>query len=92
MSYEKRDVFEVKRPEEAFLPKLNVSSTYVFAKDTKFFVYPNNYNHYMNYYKDTFQHGGISLEEVIIPIIKMRSKTTKKKESPKNDKYDRYKR
>ena len=46
----------------------------------------------MNYYKDTFQHGGISLEEVIIPIIKMSSKTTKKKEAPKNDKYDRYKR
>ena len=64
----------------------------MFAKDTKFFVYPNNYNHYMNYYKDTFQHGGISLEEVIIPIIKMRSKTMKKKEIPKNDKYDRYKR
>jgi len=92
LSYVKRDVFEVKRPEEAFLPKLNVSSTYIFAKDTKFFVYPNNYNHYMNYYKDTFQHGGISLEEVIIPIIKMSSKTTKKKEAPKNDKYNRYKR
>jgi len=92
LSYVKRDVFEVKRPEEAFLPKLNVSSTYIFAKDTKFFVYPNNYNHYMNYYKDTFQHGGISLEEVIIPIIKMSSKKTKKKEAPKNDKYDRYKR
>lgn len=92
LSYEKRDVFEIKRPEEAFLPKLNVSTTYVFAKDTKFFVYPNNYNHYMNYYKDTFQHGGISMEEVIIPIIKMRSKTKKKKEMPKNDKYDRYKR
>ena len=62
------------------------------AKDTKFFVYPNNYNHYMNYYRDTFQHGGISLEEVIIPIIKMKSKKVVKKEAPKNDKHARYKR
>ena len=92
LSYESKDVFEVKNPDDAFLPKLNVSTTYVFAKDTKFFVYPNNYNHYMKYYRDTFQHGGISLEEVIIPIIKMSSKTTKIKEVPKNDKYDRYKR
>jgi CheY-like chemotaxis protein len=74
LDYQKKDVFEIKRPEDAFLPKSNVSSTYVFAKEAKFFVYPNNYNHFMNYYKNTFQHGGISLEEMIIPIAFLKSK------------------
>lgn len=74
LDYVSKDVFEIKRPEEAFLPKSNVSTTYIFAKDTKFFVYPNNYNHYLKYYKDTFQHGGISLEEVIIPVVHLKSK------------------
>lgn len=74
LTYEKKDVFEVKRPEEAFLPKQNVSSTFIFAKDSKFFVYPNNYNHFLKYYKNTFQHGGISLEEVLIPIVHLKSK------------------
>jgi CheY-like chemotaxis protein len=74
LDYQKKDVFEIKRPEDAFLPKSNVSTTYVFAKEAKFFVYPNNYNHFMNYYKNTFQHGGISLEEVIIPIAFLKAK------------------
>ena len=74
LTYQKKDVFEVRNPEEAFLPKQNVSTTYIFAKDSKFFVYPNNYNYYLNYYKNTFQHGGISLEEVLIPIVHLKSK------------------
>jgi CheY-like chemotaxis protein len=74
LDYQKKDVFEIKRPEDAFLPKSNVSTTYVFAKEAKFFVYPNNYNHFMNYYKNTFQHGGISLEEMIIPIAFLKAK------------------
>ncbi|MCT4582396.1 MAG: PglZ domain-containing protein [Flavobacteriales bacterium] len=74
LTYEKKDVFEVRKPEDAFLPKQNVSTTFVFAKDSKFFVYPNNYNHYLKYYKHTFQHGGISLEEVLIPIVHLKSK------------------
>lgn len=74
LTYEKKDVFEVRNPEEAFLPKQNVSTTFVFAKDSKFFVYPNNYNYYLKYYKNTFQHGGISLEEVLIPIVHLKSK------------------
>lgn len=69
-----KHVFTVRRPEEAFLPKSNVSSTYVFAMEDYFFAYPNNYNYYVNYYKDTFQHGGISLEEMIIPIIELKPK------------------
>ena len=74
MDYNKKDVFEIKNPHDAFLPKQNVSSVYIFAKEYKFFAYPNNYNHFVNYYRDTFQHGGISLEEVIIPYITLTAK------------------
>jgi DNA-binding response OmpR family regulator len=69
LEFIKKDVFEVKNPGDAFLPKQNISSSYIFAKEDKFFAYPNNYNHYVSYYKNTFQHGGISLEEVLIPFI-----------------------
>jgi CheY-like chemotaxis protein len=68
LNYNEREVFEVMKPESAFLPRANVSSRYIFAKTNDFFAYPNNYNHYVKYYRDTFQHGGISLEEVIIPF------------------------
>lgn len=68
LNYEPKDVFEVKNPYDAFLPKSFVSSTYIFAKEDKFFVYPNNYNYFVSYFKNTFQHGGISLEEMIIPF------------------------
>lgn len=74
LNYEAKDVFEVKNPDDVFLPKINLSSTYVFAKQTKYFVYPNNYNYYMNFYKNTFQHGGISLEEMIVPIAFLKAK------------------
>lgn len=74
LNYEKRDVFEVKNPSDAILPKLNVSTTYVFAKADKFFAYPNNFNYYVNHYRNTFQHGGISLEEVIVPYVNLTSK------------------
>lgn len=74
LQYERRDVFEVRDPSHAGLPRPNVSSTFIFAKDDTFFLYPNNYNHFNNYYKNTFQHGGISLEEMICPIIRLRSK------------------
>ena len=69
LNYEKKDVLEVKNPSDAMLPRTNLSTTFVFAKEDKFFVYPNNYNHFMNFYKNTFQHGGISPEEMIIPVI-----------------------
>jgi DNA-binding response OmpR family regulator len=63
------------KPERFYLPKLNVSTAYVFAMEDQFFAYPNNYNYYVNFYKDTFQHGGISLEEMIVPLVFMSSKT-----------------
>jgi len=74
LNYEAKDVFAVKNPHDAYLPKVNVSQAFVFAKEDKFFAYPNNYNHYVNYYRNTFQHGGISLEEMLIPILRLESK------------------
>jgi CheY-like chemotaxis protein len=74
LNYNPKEVFEVKNPETAHLPKINMSQTFVFAKGESFFAYPNNYNHYVKYYKDTFQHGGISLEEMLLPIVKLSAK------------------
>jgi len=74
LQYEHGDVLEVKDPKKAFLPRPNVSSTFIFAKEDKFFLYPNNYNYYNTYYRNTFQHGGISLEEMIVPVIRLRSR------------------
>ncbi len=69
LSYNPKEVFEVKQPEKAHLPKSNVSSRYIFALNSDFFAYPNNYNHYVKYYKNTFQHGGVSLEEMLLPFV-----------------------
>ena len=74
MTFQPKDVFEIKNPGDGFLPKGNMSSSYVFAKEDKFFAYPNNYNHYVGYYRNTFQHGGLSLEEMIIPVITLSAK------------------
>ena len=68
MNFNAKDVFHIRNPHDAMLPKLHISSSFVFAKEDTYFVYPNNYNHFVNFYNETFQHGGISLEEVIIPI------------------------
>jgi D-mannonate dehydratase len=74
LSYNKKDVMEVLHPEKILLPKNALSSSYVFAKENHFFVYPNNYHHFANLYNDTFQHGGISLEEMLIPYVFLKSK------------------
>lgn len=74
IDYKKRDVLQVRNPEDAGLPRPNLSSTFIFAKEDRFFLYPNNYNYYNNMYRDTFQHGGISLEEMICPFIVLSSK------------------
>lgn len=74
LGFDSDKAFVVRKPENIFLPKLNVSSTYVFAIEDYFFAYPNNFNYYVKYYNDTFQHGGISLEEMIIPLISLTSK------------------
>ena len=74
LNYSEKDVIVSSEPEAIKLPKQNVSSKYIFAKENDFFAYPNNFNYYANYYKDTFQHGGVSLEEIIIPFIELSPK------------------
>jgi CheY-like chemotaxis protein len=74
LTYENRDVLVVKDPAKAFLPKVNVSTVYIFAKLDKFFVYPNNYNHFVTYFRHTFQHGGISMEEMMVPWVVMKAR------------------
>ena len=69
LKFNKNDVFEMSNPKDYFLPMQNISSKYIFAKEDYYFVYQNNYNHYVNYYKNTYQHGGVSLEEMLLPII-----------------------
>jgi len=71
LTYNDKDVFAVKNPHDIQLPSIHMSSSFVFAKEDFFFAYPNNYNHYVKYYKNTYQHGGISLEEMIIPCVIM---------------------
>ncbi len=74
LSYNAKEVFVVNKPTEAFLPQIKLSNEYVFAREADFFVYPNNYNHFVNYYGNTFQHGGISMEEMLIPYIELQPK------------------
>lgn len=74
LNYEPRDVLAFRDPREAGLPVPNVNSSYIFAKGDIFLCYPNNYNHFVNYYRNTFQHGGVSLEEMIVPVIRMSRK------------------
>ena len=71
LGFEGDKIMAVSKPEKLFLPRQAVSTSYVFAIEDQFFAYPNNYNYYVNFYKDTFQHGGVSLEEMIIPVIQL---------------------
>ncbi len=75
LNYEPKDVLTFREPKEVGLPSPAINSSYIFAKEDGFLCYPTNYNHYVNYYRNTFQHGGVSLEEMIIPVVKMVSKT-----------------
>jgi len=73
LSYNNKEVFSA-QPNDVRLPGGKMSSEYVFALENDFFVYPNNYNHFVKYYQNTFQHGGISLEEILIPYIELDAK------------------
>lgn len=77
LSYNAKDVFELRDPKKASLPSPNISTSYIFAQSDDFFAYPNNYNYYVNYYRNTFQHGGISMEEMLIPFVVLQSKKHK---------------
>lgn len=74
LNYNPKEVFEVRNPQDAFLPKINVSTAYIFAQSNDFFVYPNNYNQFVNFYQNSFQHGGISMEEILIPFCVLKPK------------------
>jgi hypothetical protein len=69
LNYESKNIFEVRDPQSIRLPKLNVTTSYIFAASYDYMIYPKNYNYYVNFYKNTYQHGGISLEEMLAPII-----------------------
>lgn len=69
LTYEEKDVLEARDPSRIHLPSITMSSSYIFARNDLFFAYPNNYNHYVSYYRNTYQHGGVSLEEMIIPFV-----------------------
>lgn len=74
LNYNPKEVFVIKEPRKALLPAPNLSTSYVFATGDTFFAYPNNYNYYVSYYKDTFQHGGISMEEMLVPLITLKER------------------
>jgi hypothetical protein len=75
LSYSEKDVFAVRDPKSIHLPHSSVSSEFVFARKNDFFVYPNNYNHFVKYYMNTFQHGGVSLEEMLVPFVELKPKS-----------------
>lgn len=74
LTYDSKAVYESLKPSQIGLPQTNLSDRYVFAQGADFFAYPNNYNHYVQYYKDSFQHGGVSMEEMLIPLVIMNAK------------------
>lgn len=74
LAYNAKELFVIKEPKAAQLPAPNLSTSYVFATGNSFFAYPNNYNYYVSYYRDTFQHGGISMEEMLIPLVSLKSR------------------
>jgi len=74
LGFNPKEVFAITKPEQAHLPKSNITSTYIFAYNRDFFVYPNDTNRFVRYYNDTFQHGGISMEEMMVPFIVLRPK------------------
>jgi CheY-like chemotaxis protein len=74
LTYQEKDVLAAKNPKSIYLPTINMSSSFIFAKGDLFFAYPNNYNHYVGYYRNTYQHGGVSLEEMIIPFAVLEPK------------------
>ena len=77
LSYNAKEVIELREPKRWLLPAPNLSTAYIFATGARFFAYPNNYNYYVQYYRDTFQHGGVSMEEMMVPLVTLRPKASR---------------
>ena len=77
LTYNNKEVVSYENPNDIFLPNISINSSYIFAKENTYLVYPNNYNYYVNFFRDTYQHGGISLEEIIIPYVVLMPKIKK---------------
>jgi CheY-like chemotaxis protein len=71
LKVERKNAIYVKNPPDYKLPRRGINTTYIIAKEDYYFIYPTNYNKYLNYYKDSFQHGGASMEEMILPFIRL---------------------
>ncbi|HFE63455.1 MAG TPA: response regulator [Caldithrix sp.] len=74
LKVEQKHAVFVKNPKDYKLPQRNFNLNYVIAKEDYYFVYPTNYHKYLAYYRDSFQHGGISLEEMILPVVTLQPK------------------
>ena len=69
INFNRKDAIEFKNPNSFQLPSYSLNSSFIFARNNTFFVYPNNYNEYVSMYKDSYQHGGVSLEEMLVPFL-----------------------
>ena len=69
LKIDERQAVFVKNPADYMLPRSSVTTNYVLAKENYFFVYPTDYHKYLSQYRDSFQHGGISMEEMILPVV-----------------------
>lgn len=74
LKYNPKEVYACLKPEEIGLPSPSLASEFIFACENDFFVYPNNMNEYVRLYSDTIQHGGISMEEMLVPLVMMTPK------------------
>ncbi len=74
LEFDPKEAFSVRNPGDIFLPKTTITSSFVFCRQNDFFVYPNNFNQYVNYYRNTIQHGGISMEELMVPYAVLQPK------------------
>ena len=62
----------IKNPSDYRLPRAHDNDNYIISKSDYFFIYPNDYNHYKKIFENSFQHGGLSVDEMIVPMIELK--------------------